>query len=796
MSDNDIQRLEERIEELEKLLDQAKADQMSAEALLGEDGARTLKILKQQEQEADLLQRRIDLAFQATGDGLWEIKMPGDEVWFSERSMAMLGYDADEIIPSWDGLLKLIHEDDRKQADRIFGDFMEGDRSAFPARLKFRHKSGAVHSMLVRAVHQTDEKDRVVAVVGSITDITELEEERDKVQELAKFPENNPNPIFQFKMDGEMTYVNPAATAIMDRLTPDDIFNDRLVKLIESGEELIKYEITSGYNVFLMTAYARSQMAEPLINVYLLDITERKQYETALETAKQEAEAASIAKSDFLATMSHELRTPMNGIIGLSDLMQDLDLSGEPKELARTIYGSAQNLLGLINDILDFSKIEADELNLEPHSIAIKAFIGDSVGYLRHLAQEKGLDFTVDLSENLPCYVYVDSLRIRQVINNLVGNAIKFTEAGEVKIMMRPSTHMPDAIDVIISDTGIGIPKDKIDLIFNKFQTLEGRDFGGTGLGLAISQRLVELMGGVISVVSEHGQGTEFSFTIPVYSDKATAEAPKESETGQEEKTHTNQPLLGKRVLSVDDHPTNLMMVKRLLLKMGAAEVVEATEGQEAVDAWQNQGPFDVIIMDFHMPGMDGLKATKVIRALENDLNVQHTPIIIVTADAMKETFEKCLAAGVDDYVTKPISRPLLIQTISKYVVLPDVDFVFDDHALTQGDDAVDVVHLREFSDGEIEIEQEFFEVYDTQAKQCLLDMDAHLEAQNNEEWRKAAHKLKGASANLGAFPLSDLCKAGEDGFEKDEPFKRDLLNQITQELQRVRVFMQELHNS
>ena len=803
MVDHSAETLKKRVQTLEMLLAEEQDARMSAEAMLSNDAARTLRALREQEVESNLLQRRIDLAFQATGDGLWEIKMPGDEVWFSNRSLEMLGYADGDILPSWDGLLSLIHPDERAKADQIFSDFMDGNTAVLPATIQFSHKDGADHSMLVRAVHQMNDKGQVVAVVGSITDITELEEEKAKVKELAEFPLNNPNPIYQFRMDGTLTYMNPAAEAITDRLDPHSLYDKKMKGLIESGEELIKYEVKSGYNVFLLTASVRHEAPYSPVNIYLLDITERKQYERMLQQAKQEAEAASVAKSDFLATMSHELRTPMNGIIGLSDLLQDLELSEDAQELAQTIHGSGQNLLGLINDILDFSKIEADELKLEPHSFVLEEMVRENNRYLAHLASEKGLEFKFDLHESLPQLVYLDSLRVRQILNNLLGNAIKFTEKGSVTLAIRPSEDMPDAVDFMVRDTGIGIPKDRIDKIFNKFETLEGRQASGTGLGLSISQRLIEMMQGTVTVSSQLGQGTEFIVSLPIQAEKAKQEAPKMAQNKTLSSQAEGMILQGKRVLSVDDHPTNLMMMRRLLVKMGAVEIVEVEDGRQAVEAFCRQGDFDMVIMDFHMPGMDGLEATREIRAYEAEHNHQHTPILIVTADAMKETFENCLEAGVDDYITKPISRQQLMQTIGKYsIVLPVAETEAETEAEDPSDqeqdtsqaEAVDLNHLREFSDGEAEIEIEFYQVYAAQAETCLEDLQTHLNQSNDEEWRKTSHKLKGASANLGAFTLFELCKQAEHGYEENDAVKQEWFSQIKQELNRVDSFMHSIH--
>lgn len=302
------------------------------------------------------------------------------------------------------------------------------------------------------------------------------------------------------------------------------------------------------------------------------------------------------------------------------------------------------------------------------------------------------------------------------------------------------------------------------------------------------------MMQGMVEVSSELGVGTTFTVTLPVQSEKAREEAPAIVEGHDRSQAKPGEILKDKRILSVDDHPTNLMMMRRLLVKMGAAEVVEVEDGADAMDAFCHQGPFDLVIMDFHMPGMDGLQATRAIRAYEEEQNHQHTPILIVTADAMKETFEKCLEAGVDDYITKPISRQQLIQTIGKYVIIPENERGISERNQAPSDDPVDLNHFRDFSDGEADVEIEFYKVYARQATECLRELKSHLDAGDDEEWRKMSHKLKGASANLGAFALSELCKQAEDGFEEDVEVKQDWYNAITAELGRVDAFMKALH--
>ena len=399
---------------------------------------------------------------------------------------------------------------------------------------------------------------------------------------------------------------------------------------------------------------------KPHVLCFMLDITEQKQMEEDLRRARTEAETAAEAKSEFLANMSHEIRTPLNGVLGLSSLLEDQALPESVREVARLVRTSGEMLRRVLDDVLDFSKIESGKLELERESFSLRESLEWSLGIYRKAAFDKHLELRLSIADGVPDQIVGDATRLRQVLTNLISNAVKFTERGSIGIFVSIEDQESETKDcylsIAVTDTGIGIPADRIGRLFQSFSQVDAstnRRFGGTGLGLAICKRLVEMMGGEITATSEVETGTTLAFTIRA--GISEREAPANSKT-----FNCATP---RRILVVEDNSINRVVIQRMLERLGHS-VEMATDGDTAIRCVQ-EIPFDLLLMDVNMPGVDGLQATRQIRSLPS-IHAS-VPIIALTASAMVNDRRDCLEAGMNDYLSKPISMDSLRLVIDRW---------------------------------------------------------------------------------------------------------------------------------
>ncbi|HYC36509.1 MAG TPA: ATP-binding protein [Usitatibacter sp.] len=494
-----------------------------------------------------------------------------------------------------------------------------------------------------------------------------------------------------------------------------------------------------------------------------------------LEESNLQLRAASIAKSSFLSTMSHEIRTPMNGVLGMLELLALSDLDAQQRTTLAVVRDSGRSLLRIIDDILDFSKIEAGKLEVRPEPASIAKVVGNVVGIYSGNASSKALTLRSHVDPRISPAVMVDPVRLQQVLNNLVSNAIKFTSEGTVLISaeLLGASDAADRIRFSVTDTGIGIAPEVQSRLFRPFEQASGdtaRIFGGTGLGLSIAQRLAALMGGSIEIDSAPGRGTTISLELVLpaapFGAVATAvehRSPLEGAlAGRAAPTVEEAEREGTLVLVVDDHPVNRLVLMRQVNALGYATET-AKEGREALRLWRS-GRFGLVLTDCNMPEMDGYELARAIRDAEARRGLPRTPIIACTANALRGEAQNCIAAGMDDYVSKPAELATLLAKLDRWLPLPAHGEPPLEMPDIHADEAVlDSSAMLATTGGDVTIEREILEEYLVANASDLASFEAALRDGDIDSFTQIAHRMKGAARTIGANAFARACARAED---------------------------------
>jgi PAS domain S-box-containing protein len=634
-------------------------------------------------------------------------------------------------------------------------------------RIKNKKLSG-LNKKLVQSNNELVASEEEIRV--NLEQISALRESLEiRERQYRELVENASDMIYELGPDGKFTFIN-AVMEIHSGFSKEELLGKPYWELVHEDDradtiQFYRAQLKDGKEVSYREFRMRGKDSDlwvgqnvrmffegkyaHKVSVVARDITLRRQAERALQEAKEKAENATRIKSDFLSMISHEIRTPMNAIIGLTNLLLEDTLTIKQQENLKLLKFSGENLLTIINDILDFSKIEANKIEIEKIDFDLKEIIQRTVNMMEHRVSGKDVKVQAFFDSTLPPYLQGDPVRIVQIITNLMGNAVKFTEEGEVRLVVETLKREGKWVTFrcSVTDTGIGIPPDKIDTIFDSFSQAGNnitREYGGTGLGLAITRKLINLMGSEIAVESIPGEGSSFFFNLTLEEGKK----PEEGTTSNDLTTIFKQRSI--RVLLVEDNRVNQMVAVNFLQNWGIHTVV-ASNGKEAVELIREKR-YDLVLMDLQMPIMNGYEATRAIRAMD-DPYFHAIPIIALTASAMIEMRSKVLTTGMTDYMSKPFHPADLQRIISKYALHEDVKV--PETTITS--------QLDLYTEGNAEFKCELIGQFIQNLEELKVVFENAITGKDAEMFRAGVHKSKTTVSVISYKPLSDILATVKD---------------------------------
>lgn len=652
------------------------------------DQRQTIEALRESE-------RRFQTLANLAPAGIFRTDADGKCSYVNDAWLALTGFTDNGWMD--DGWAKALHPEDKH---RIFAAWASSvaDRRDFREEWRWVRPDGSISWVDSLGRPEIDEAGRIVGFVGVNIDITQRREAEIRLAErdaqLSLLANNATDAVFRIGLDGRCIYASPSVAKVfgvkpeamvgkqmLSRLHPEDCatVTSAFLSLTSgaSSETIITYRSEAagqpGIYRWLEAncGLVRSADGQPSeVIASLRDVSRKKLLETELRAARANAEAATAAKASFLANMSHEIRTPMNGVLGFTELLANSALDEEQSRYVQVIADSGRAMMRLLNDILDISKIESGQMQVTAEPMDLRHKLSNCVKLMQPVAIGKGLALNFDVHPEVPAYILSDAMRVRQIVMNLVGNAIKFTEHGSVSVQVHAENRGDQQeLLIVVEDTGIGISADRLSMIFQQFSQADvtiARRFGGTGLGLAISSELAQLMGGSIEVESELGTGSKFTVRLPLIASEAQ-QAVRGAEP-IEEAADLDQ-YSGLRVLVAEDHDINQMLMRELGRNAGLAIDI-ASNGEEAITmveaAHAANEPYGLVLMDMQMPVVDGLEATRRLRALGFD--PQQLPIVALTANAYHDDITACRAAGMQAHLSKPVSSRDIATVIRRFV--------------------------------------------------------------------------------------------------------------------------------